>query len=508
MAQSTALRFRNKRNLNPIALLDAIGNVPSTLSRELSDDCAVNDDYIASHVRRIVGDKIETVTDDSSFVGGTSVIVNKTDHPAVRDNSEYISLTSYSEHTVSYPADVQGGDLLLYFLTNPNSTLRENYPVINVSGLTELLPWTELPTQPNTLDGGASRPYDKTVLIAYKKADGSEAGSTFTVNLYSQNQGDILWSNQLVCNVFAISNWDGSVANNPTPILTKSYNLSDFVSSVQVIPTWQPQNALWIPFVSRTIESGLTEIGDVLTPSTVFPDDNIDSKTNVVGHTFQSLQLGKVNRNPTFQMYFDRAVSYDCFVIGISSGVDPQYLPINDSVIVNFGNKRRTLTDYVVGTTDEGFITDKDLLRYRTLNDSCAVTDDFQKTVTVTPSTTFSRVKKESIDVTDNTLATFTGIVVKTLSDAVTVQDVEVIETDKAYFDSLAATDASVELRTVNRVSNENRTGVTDDVIVTRSFLIRERTVSESIATFDQAIATYTEYKLVSAPIITGIEIY
>lgn len=132
-------------------------------------------------------------------------------------------------------------------------------------------------------------------------------------------------------------------------------------------------------------------------------------------------------------------------------------------------------------------------------------------TVTITrgqpQSTTYSVTITDAINASDDIAATFLGITLKTISEAITVQDfTEVKYQIKAIGDAVSdINDQSTELRIRQRVSIES-VSVTDDRIVTRAALVRERTATDSITTFDQALATHISHVQVSAPIIIGIE--
>lgn len=181
-------------------------------------------------------------------------------------------------------------------------------------------------------------------------------------------------------------------------------------------------------------------------------------------------------------------------------------------------------------TLSDGLSADKSGIKLRSLSDNITVVDyphrkpirditrfasaelidNFNVVITryVAPPTIIinGRVLSDDIELTDSEIATFTGIVQKIVSEAIAVNDFDKVINYSVNLDSLDTAEASVILRLVNRVPSEYAQ-VTDDMIVTRNALARERTLTDSITVFDQALETYTEFVQVSADIIVDIEV-
>jgi hypothetical protein len=151
------------------------------------------------------------------------------------------------------------------------------------------------------------------------------------------------------------------------------------------------------------------------------------------------------------------------------------------------------------------------------LNESVGVT----VTRTTLPPGVSSRIISDSIAVSDSVVSTFVGVVLRALGDSVTANDsllrfvsrpVDLNEQVADFVDSI------ITLREINRrfleplptdlqEPEQKEIVVSDDMIVTRNALARERTLTDSITVFDQALETYTEFVQVSAEIVIGIEV-
>ena len=154
----------------------------------------------------------------------------------------------------------------------------------------------------------------------------------------------------------------------------------------------------------------------------------------------------------------------------ISNAID-----LVDAVVIE-KSSHHVLSDFVQ-PLDEGFITDKDLLRNRQTSDSINATDNFVKTITFSDFVINSIVLTENIEVNDSVLITVGGIIVRTLSDSIVVSDDENFMNLKIFTDSLNVADDSIELRLIYEVLSDDIV-VSDDVLVTRDTIINSVTTS------------------------------
>jgi hypothetical protein len=115
-------------------------------------------------------------------------------------------------------------------------------------------------------------------------------------------------------------------------------------------------------------------------------------------------------------------------------------------------------------------------------------------------------VRTSTLEVTDAASPTFIGNNVKSLSDSITVNDFTEADYPKVVIEALDTSDQSTELRIRPRVVSEN-IAVTEKILVERTEIINEVTVSDSIAATDRFDATYIQFVQVSAEIVIGIEV-
>lgn len=167
-------------------------------------------------------------------------------------------------------------------------------------------------------------------------------------------------------------------------------------------------------------------------------------------------------------------------------------------------SKRVSLSDSCTAK-DDGFITDKDLLRYRVLPDDFIVKDQIFKSIQKADYQIFSKTVPEEIAVNDYKFVTIAGIKIRVLPDSLAVHEKTFFIGNKTFAESATATDLQTSVKTHNRVMANTAT-VTDDRIVGRSAIINLITKSESFVTTDRKTATFKSGRPVSAHIRHGIE--
>lgn len=177
---------------------------------------------------------------------------------------------------------------------------------------------------------------------------------------------------------------------------------------------------------------------------------------------------------------------------------------VNDAIVLE-KTQHIILQEIIDNITDEGFITDKDLLRYRLIVDSLNVVDGFQKTVTRVSGAVVDKVLFDDVSVTDTSVVQVSGVIQRTLSDSIIIADLEVIKAEKIYSDSLDSTDSDVVLRTRIRLSAD-AIAITDDVIVTRGLILNTKTLSDSLTLYDRSSALVSDSLGLAAEIEHGIE--
>lgn len=194
-------------------------------------------------------------------------------------------------------------------------------------------------------------------------------------------------------------------------------------------------------------------------------------------------------------------------------------LDVSDTIIVE-KNQSKVLFDFVQ-PLDEGFITDKDLIRQRVLTNvlisdydppdvivffpEVHPVDFLQKSVERAEGIVVSRTFTDSISITDSLNRTVSGIIARILSDSVVVSEFENREELKTYIESLTTSDSNTELRLRYRLANDS-VEINEIVLVTRSAINNTASTSDNFSVTDQALATFVSGLGVSAPIIHGIE--
>jgi hypothetical protein len=162
---------------------------------------------------------------------------------------------------------------------------------------------------------------------------------------------------------------------------------------------------------------------------------------------------------------------------------------VTDAIVLE-KSARIIITENYIKAVDDGFITDKDIIRQRVLQnlDSCVVVDDFNVTVTEGSSITFNpRALTESIDVIDDVIAKVAGTVSRTLSDSIEIIDRVRLSDSLLLADNVIVADTfkkQIIRDTSSVVTNKtlvNNIDVTDDISVTRSG-VTVRTLSDSIS--------------------------
>lgn len=201
---------------------------------------------------------------------------------------------------------------------------------------------------------------------------------------------------------------------------------------------------------------------------------------------------------------YQKTISRNTFVI-VSKELSDNISLFTDNIIGDaFGIRARTLADSL-SVFDIG---QKKPIRAITRFDDIKLVDDIDVVITryiSTTTTIFDRIQFNGIDVTDTIQSTFLGINQRTLSETVSVDDFDILANYLMRDDTLGITDSDIELRFVNRINAESAV-VSDDIIVTRSAIFNESTISDSITTFDQALPTYVQHIQISADIIIAIE--
>jgi hypothetical protein len=569
MAQSTALRFRNRERVDSIdSFLDSIGNLGGIVDRTLTETIDVTEVSWATEISKRVGDKIESFSDGETYsIGSAGVRLGNTEYPEVASIGEYTGIAN-TNHSGNHPAVTVSGQLLLYFVTIWDANDTGALPSItDVSDLTVLL-------TPAGFPNIAADPVRMGTGIWYKRATGSEGGTTFNISVSVGSQ-------PCVAHCFAIDNWNSGESDNPTYNGQRGENISAIISWSQPTPSWAPKNTLWIPFAYYAREGG--QLGLVTTWDDDYPDNRINATdSGNIGHVFFSAKNSQ-SLPDAARIDTDVDVSWANLLIAITNSAYSQLTPVTDALVIE-KSQSIVLFDSVPVVTDAGFITDKDLIRQRVLSDSLSVADSFNKSVTTTPSvinfrslsdslstkdfeagnaivlnkrrpvdtllvtdkiqktitivlppstiydriefddvvltdsidatitrgqaqsTIYSRVRTSALEVTDAAAPTFIGITVKTISESIAVNDFTEAEYPKVFIESLDTSDQSTELRIRPRVVSEN-IAVTEKILVERTEIINTVTISESIAATDRFDATYIQFVQVSAEIVIGIEV-
>lgn len=167
---------------------------------------------------------------------------------------------------------------------------------------------------------------------------------------------------------------------------------------------------------------------------------------------------------------------------------------------------RKTLSEFV-DPRDDGFITDRDLLRQRVLMDELSVADFSSISVTRANFVINSRLIVEFIVVDDAFTITRSGVVIKALAESLDVTDVRFVSAEKSQpTDSAQVFDSTAPTRYVSRVLRDELSLI-DDVIVGRSAIINTKVLSDSILMdTDRLVRTTGTFLGVSAEIKHGIE--
>jgi hypothetical protein len=206
---------------------------------------------------------------------------------------------------------------------------------------------------------------------------------------------------------------------------------------------------------------------------------------------------------------FNKSVTTTPSVINfrsLSDSLSTKDFEAGNSIVLN---KRRPVDTLLVTDTFQKTVTTAPGVVYsRTTFDDVVLTDSVDATITrgQAQSTIYSRVRTSTLEVTDAASPTFIGIVAKSLSDSIAVNDFTEAEYPKVVIESLDTSDQSTELRIRPRVVSEN-IAVTEKILVERTEIINEVTVSDSIAATDRFDATYIQFVQVSAEIVIGIEV-
>jgi len=178
-------------------------------------------------------------------------------------------------------------------------------------------------------------------------------------------------------------------------------------------------------------------------------------------------------------------------------------LNANDNTVRTKQTRKITFDQTI--PTDAGFITDKDLLRFRLLENNFQLTDSFQKTITLADFFIIDKTIIENIIVIDNIAIEVSGVVIRTLFDSIAIEDFEWVDYLIHKADDLTVTDNAIKQSFINRILVDDLI-VTDDIIVTRDAIVNTVQVSDSITMFDQALFSTGSFVSVSAKIKHGIE--
>lgn len=488
MATSTAQRFRNRQQPESLSLVDAFVDLGASSDRSLFDALAVSDSVIPTHWKRRPGDSIENVTSSINTATGTysgkSAILNKTDFPVIRDIGIFESQVGGNNFSGNHPDNVEQGDMLLYFITVSDFAAAGNVPTISgLDGLTAIEGPLSLPN-PGTVERG---------FVAYRRiADGTEGGTTFDI--------DMSLSAYVVAHCIAVKNW--SSLDGLPDITTRLAAIDSSVDISEISPAWLPKNTLWIAIVSYS-NSGSD--ASVVSWADDYPDNRTHSYSilDLVGQLISSASLGKITTNPAGTIELSSSVNYDSMMVALSSGVDPEFIEFTDSVVLQ-KDQRKVLYDFVQ-PLDEGFITDRDIIRYRIMTDSCDATDDFQKSVTTAEGVVNNVTRKETIVLADGFEKTVSGIVVQETTDNISLSELAFSKTTKSRQSALDANDSAVKKRYVIRVLSDN-VEVSEDVIVSRSAIENVSVETDTLSVTDALIASQSTAVDVTAKIKHGIE--
>lgn len=196
----------------------------------------------------------------------------------------------------------------------------------------------------------------------------------------------------------------------------------------------------------------------------------------------------------------------DSFNVTIAPPSTFDSLVITDNVVVQKSTSP-VLFD-VVYPTDEGFITDRDLERYRLTFDSFSLTDGFNKTIVLPDASIVNRVLIDDLVITDSIFVSFTGINTRTVSDSIVVNDFDFVAEFKERSDSADVNDFEVIDRFINRILTDS-ISVTDDMVVSRNAIISSVTKNDNISTADFVFADRIAGKPPKAAKVKhGIELY
>lgn len=181
-------------------------------------------------------------------------------------------------------------------------------------------------------------------------------------------------------------------------------------------------------------------------------------------------------------------------------------LIVSDNKVVRKENVRRVLDSTTA--KDDGFITDKDLSRYRLSSDVIEDIQDFFQKAVIRDNVVFSRVLTSTIRIFDSVRVEFAGIYQRTLVDVVPLVEFLSKDHEKLKVDNISLLD-SVTITRANNAKDLSIVSISEDVIVSRSALLNEKITLDSFNVSDLTVGTFVPKQIgVSAKIKHGIEMF
>jgi hypothetical protein len=481
MATSTALRFRNRSQSDSAVLGDSAANIAGLVDRTLTDSLSLWDAGFTISERREPGDRIVNVSDsDTELPAVKNRVVNNTTFPYIADTGTYQNDGAFT-HYGNHPNTVTRGQLLLYFVSiNQPLGYDTSFTVSGVDNLVgplnsnQFYPLTDSP------------PYFLYTQVLYKIADGSEAGTTFTITPSQTNS-----ATECVAKVFAISNWsDDYLPSVPTSSYTSWASPLNQVG--YALPTPNPGftgNYMWMYLTTLAKQSGVgmpTVTDWTLNWPTGAPDNQLELYSDVAAQSSSAIGQMSATGNhgsTTAVPNSDQLSGYvfwTSFVVGITNGETGEFISVNDSLVIE-KSKSPILSDSFV-VRDLPSLTDRDLSRFRVLSDSFDLADDFTKSITFPESSVTTNVNTfDSVAVNDSVIAEYNSIVVnfKTLTDSITA-------TDKIVPNSVVLNDVALADSIV--VADSKRVTITRTI----AYIINARVKKSTAVVTDSATATFT----------------
>lgn len=194
--------------------------------------------------------------------------------PTVTGTPTKAATASSTSHTVTLPASIAAGELLMVFFTARFASTPKT------SGYTWPAGWTEIEDEAFDTSGNSAK-----MGVAYRIADGSEGGTNITVTTAAASEGAYI--------AFRINNWHGTTPPEKGTAVTSSGGATP--DPPNLAPSWGAADNLWIVFAARNIAGGSTLVAY---PANYTSNQNDQASATLVRGNVATRALNAASENP------------------------------------------------------------------------------------------------------------------------------------------------------------------------------------------------------------------